>query len=102
AAQVALDLVVALDVVAEQDQLVVGQILDADVTGDPGVFEGGERASAAHSVDVCQCDFHALFARDVHAGKTCHGGFLLERVGRLGHHRCSGLPTRGVTASPRI
>ena len=40
AAEVTLDLEVALDVVAEGDELVVGQILDADVAGDPGVGEG--------------------------------------------------------------
>ena len=33
AAEVTLDLVVALDVVAERDELVIAEVLDADVSG---------------------------------------------------------------------
>ena len=76
-AEVTLDLEVALDVVAEGDELVVGEILHADVPVDAGVGEGGERSRAADAVDVGQCDLHALLARDVDAGKTCHVWLLL-------------------------
>ena len=67
AAEVTLDLEVAFDVVAEGDELVVAEVLDADVSVDAGVGEGLERARAADAVDVSQCDLHALLARDVDA-----------------------------------
>ena len=40
AAEVTLDLVVALDVVAERDELLVAEVLDADVRADAGRGEG--------------------------------------------------------------
>jgi hypothetical protein len=54
-------------VVAEKDELVVREVLDADVAVDLGLGESLERAGAADSVDVGQCDLHALVARDVNA-----------------------------------
>jgi polysaccharide export outer membrane protein len=74
AAEVALNLEVAFDVVAERDELVVAEILDADVAVDPGVGEGLQRAGAADPVDVRECDLNALVARDVDSCKTCHVG----------------------------
>src|SRR5690606_27269552 len=92
AAQVTLHLVVAFDVVAKGDELVVGQILHADVAGDPGVREGRERTSASHAVDVRQGDFHALVARDVDAGDTCPGGFSFRSRSEVWSiRRCPGL-----------
>src|SRR5690606_20390388 len=92
AAQVTLHLVGAFDVVAKGDELVVGQILHADVAGDPGVLEGRERTSAAHAVDVRQGDFDALVARDVDAGDTCHGGFSFRSRSEVWSiRRCPGL-----------
>ena len=44
AAQVTLDLEVALDVVAQRDQLLVGQVLDAQVRADAGGRRGSRWA----------------------------------------------------------
>ena len=53
AAEVTLHLEVDLDVIAERDQLVVGEVLDADVSVDAGVREGLERPGAADSAAIC-------------------------------------------------
>src|SRR5699024_9046229 len=45
---------------------------DADVAADAGGGEGLQAASAPDPVDVGECDLHALLARDVDAGKSCH------------------------------
>ena len=66
-AEVTLDLEVALDEVAQCDELVVGQVLDADVAGDPGLAKGLQRTRAPDAVDVGECDLHTLLARDVDA-----------------------------------
>src|SRR5690606_36359479 len=95
-AEITLDLVGAFDEVTESDELVVAQILDADVTGDPGLLESGEGARAAHLVDVGERHFHALVARDVDAGETCHA-CTPESCRRSSRHRCPGLRARGVT-----
>src|SRR5699024_4828009 len=70
AAEVTLHLVVALDVVAELDELVVGEVLDADALVDARRGEDLARTGTADPIDVRECDHHALFARDVDAGKT--------------------------------
>src|SRR5690606_12516366 len=102
AAQVALDLVVAFDVVAEGDELLVAQILHAGVTVDLGVLEGRERTGASHAVDVRQGDFHALLARDVDAGDTCHGGFSLRSRSEVWCSRmCPGLRPEVSPVAPR-
>src|SRR5690606_20906149 len=72
AAKVTLHLVVALDVVAERYELVVGEFLDADRLVDLGRLEDLDGTGTAHAVDVRKGDHHALVARDVNAGKTCH------------------------------
>src|SRR5690606_4535060 len=72
AAKVTLHLVVAFDVVAECDELVVGEVLHADVLVDLRSLEDLDRAGTADAVDVGKGDHHALVARDVNAGKTCH------------------------------
>ena len=59
---------VQLDVVAQRDELVIGQILYADLPADCGVGEGLECPRTANTVDVSQCDLNALIARDVDAG----------------------------------
>ena len=59
------------------NQLVVGEVLDADVSADFGVGESLKSSRTANTVDVCQCNFHALFAGNVYSGKTCHGGISL-------------------------
>lgn len=72
ATEVTLHLVGAFDVVAEGDELVVGEVLDADRLVDLGGLEDLDRAGTADAVDVREGDHHALVARDVDAGKTCH------------------------------
>jgi hypothetical protein len=86
AAQVTLHLVVAFDVVAQGDQLVVGEVLDADRLVDLGGLEDLDRTGTADAVDVREGDHHALVARDVNAGKTCHAVLLgvVEVWSRIG------------------
>jgi hypothetical protein len=72
AAQVSLDLEIVLDPVAQGDELLVAQVLDAGVRVDPGSREGLARAGPTDSEDVGQCDLDALLAREVHSNKTCH------------------------------
>jgi hypothetical protein len=94
AAQVTLHLVVAFDVVAQGDQLVVGEVLDADRLVDLGGLEDLDRTGTADAVDVREGDHHALVARDVNAGKTCHA--VLLGVWRCGAGSVPGPPPRGV------
>ena len=95
AAKVTLHLVVAFDVVAERDELVVAEVLDADVLVDLRRLEDLVRAGTAHAVDVREGDHHALVARDVNAGKTCHA-VLLRVLWRCGAGSVPGPPARGV------
>src|SRR6478735_5979905 len=88
-----LDLVVAFDVVAECDELVVAEVLDADVLVDLRRGEDLVRAGTADAVDVREGDHHALVARDVNAGKTCHA-ILLRVGGGVEQDRCPGLRPR--------
>ena len=62
AAQVTLHLVVAFDVVAEGDQLVVGEVLDADRLVDLGGLQDLDRTGTADAVDVGEGDHHALIS----------------------------------------
>src|SRR5690606_32126576 len=89
-AQVTLHLVVAFDVVAQCDELLVGEVLDADRLVDLGRLEDLDGAGAADAVDVGEGDHHALVARDVNAGKTCHA-VLLECCGGVEQHPVPGL-----------
>ena len=72
ATHIALNLEVALNVVAQGDELIVGEILHTDVAIDAGVGESLERAGATNAIDVGECDLHALLARKVDSDKTCH------------------------------
>jgi hypothetical protein len=74
-AEVTLNAEVSFEVVTQSNELLVGQVLDADVSADLRVFERLECSGTANAVDVGECDFHALFAGNVYSGKTCHGGF---------------------------
>ena len=59
---------VALDVIAKGNELVVGQILDADLAADLGVRKRLECSRTTDAVNVSQCDLNALIARNVYAG----------------------------------
>jgi hypothetical protein len=63
AAQVTFDLVVRFDVVAELDELLVAQLVDAHVGAHPGGVEGLVGAGTADAEDVGECDLHALVTR---------------------------------------
>ena len=91
-AEVTLDLVGAFDVVAERDELVVGEVLDADVPVDTGLGERLRRASTANAVDVGEGDFDALIARNVDSGKTGHDGSFRGFVEGVERSRCPGPP----------
>src|SRR5690606_14198730 len=98
AAQVTHHLVVAFDVVAEGDQLVVAEVLHADALVDLRRLEDLDRAGTADAVDVGRGGHHALVARDVNAGKACHAVLLgvvevWNRIGaRASAPRCPPLP----------
>ena len=67
AAQVALDLVIAFDVLTKLGELVVGEILAAHIPFDAGCLKNLLRPGTADAVDVGQRDLHALIARKIHA-----------------------------------
>src|SRR4051812_18300296 len=73
AAEVAFDLVVGVDRLAEVKHLLVGQILDAALGGDAEL--GGDlfRLGTADAVDIGKGDLDALVGRDIDARDTCHG-----------------------------
>jgi hypothetical protein len=82
AAEVTLDLEVALDVVAQLDEVFVGQVADPPVRADAG---GGQRllgAGAPDAVDVRERDLEALLAREVDADEACHVLFVALRSRR--------------------
>src|SRR6476469_1907700 len=83
AAQIALHLEVALDVVAQLSDLVVGQVLGAQVPADAGGFQDLLGAGTADAVDVGQRDLHALIAREVDAHEACHQAVFLLLCGGL-------------------
>ena len=67
AAQVALDLEIAFDVFAKLSQLVVGEILAAQIPVDSGRRENLLGSGASDTEDIGQRDLHALIARKIHA-----------------------------------
>ena len=67
AAQVALHLEGGLDVVAQLGELVVGQVLAAQIPVDTGRGEDLLGAGTADAVDIGQRDLHALVARKIDA-----------------------------------
>ena len=73
-AQVALDLVVGLDVVTQRDEVVVGQLVDPQVGADAGGGEGVGGAGAPDAEDVGECDLDALVAREIDSDEACPGG----------------------------
>src|SRR5581483_2582575 len=72
AAQVALDAEVGVHVVAQPDEVLVGQVPGAEVRADAGGGEGFLGAGLPHAVDVGERDLHPLLAGQIDAGKTCH------------------------------
>jgi hypothetical protein len=90
AAQVALDLEVRVDVVAELRDLLVGEVLDLRVRVEAEL--GGDLAGSrlADAVDVGQPDLEALLVREIDSGDACDGSalpLLVSRVGADDHGR---------------
>ena len=63
--QVTFDLVITLEVITQLDELLVSQILDADIWRDSSRCECLFGASAAYTEDVGQSHFNALIVGDV-------------------------------------
>ena len=95
--QIALDLVVTLEVVTQRDQLLIRQILDANVRVDTGRGKRFLGTSATHTKDVGEGDLDALLIGDVDSGKTCHcDSFCFPQVlHRVVRFPGPGLRTRG-------
>ena len=72
AAQVTFDLVVALDVVAQGRDVLVGEILGAKVRADAGFREDRRGASTTDAENVGKRNLHPLVAGEINAGKACH------------------------------
>src|SRR5947208_1225461 len=72
AAQVALDLVLAIDDVAHPRRFLVAPGLDPLAGVDPGVGEDLPGGRDTDPVDVLDRDLAALVARQVHSGNACH------------------------------
>src|SRR5690606_19573454 len=86
-AQVTLEAVGALQVVARQEQLLVRPVLDAGGRVDARRSQRLLGAGAAHAEDVGESDHDALVARQVDTDETCHVAVLLLSYGGLGQHR---------------
>ena len=71
-AKVTFDVVVGLNVVTQCHELIICQLVDAQVTADSGGLQGLGGAGAADSVDVGQGDLEALVARQVNSDEACH------------------------------
>src|SRR5690606_17306330 len=76
ATEVTLDLVTLLDVLAELGEVLVRQILAAQVRVDTRGLEDLLGAGTADAVDVRECDLHPLFAGKIDTCETCHVAFL--------------------------
>src|SRR5690606_34226358 len=70
--EVTLELVVALEVVAERDELGVAEVLHAEVGADARRGKGFLRAGPAHTEDVRERHLEPLVAGEVDADKTFH------------------------------
>src|SRR5581483_10056978 len=72
-AEVTLDVVVRVDVLEPLDEVVLGDVADADVGADTGLRERLLRPGAADAVDVGEGDLDPLLAGEINAGEACHG-----------------------------
>ena len=70
ATKVALDLQVAVDVLAQPDDLFFGEVADAGVRVDAGLAENLLAGRETDAIDVGQADLNALLARKVDACDT--------------------------------
>src|SRR6516165_11054790 len=73
ATQIAFDHVVAVDHFADLQNLLVGQLTDATVSGNLHLLHDLGRRLRTDAMDVLERDQHALVGRDIHTGNTGHG-----------------------------
>ena len=99
ATKITLDLVVVLDVVTQGDELLVVQLMDAQVTADTGGLESLQGTGVSDSENVGQCDLEALVARQVDSNEACHVASL-SSLTTLGEGR-EGV-WRGASSSPVV
>src|SRR4029079_2031697 len=83
-----LDLVVALDGVAELDQLLVAELVDAEVGAHAGDGEELLSTGTADAVDIGECHLDALVAREVDTDEACHVVGVSLRVGSQRFRSC--------------
>ena len=95
--QITLDLVVTLKVITQRNQLLIRQILDANVRIDTGRGKRFLGTSTTNTKDVGEGDLDALLIGDVDSGKTCHcDSFCFPQVlHRVVRFPGPGLRTRG-------
>jgi hypothetical protein len=84
AAQVALDLEVRVDVVAELRDLFVREVLDLRVRAELELGCDLLRGRLADAVDVGQPDLEALLVREIDSGDACDGSALPLLVAWVG------------------
>src|SRR5262249_43493633 len=77
AAQVAFDLVVRLDELADLARLVLGEVLGAKLERNLSRVDDVVRGLLADSVDVLEGDHHALLAGEIDAGDASHASLVL-------------------------
>src|SRR6202007_2413498 len=72
APQIALDLVFAVDQLADAQHFLVGELVHPALIRDVQPGADFLRLGGADTVDVAEPDGHSLVGRDVHAGNTRH------------------------------
>src|SRR6266404_63936 len=72
AAQIAFDLVVGVDHLANMNLLIGRQVVGLDRRIDIGSFQNFERARPAYSIDISQRDIHPLVLRQFDSSYSCH------------------------------
>src|SRR5205085_5170878 len=95
AAQVTLDLEVAVDVLTDPADLLLGEVPDLRAGVDLRAVDDRARAGRADAVDVAERDVHPLLAREVDACDSCHGlplSLLVPRVVRADHEHAAATP----------
>ncbi len=81
--QIALDLVFAVDQLADARTSSIGELVDPTLVGDAEAVADLRRLGRADTVDIPQPNGYTLVGRDVHAGNTRHAcHFLSVRRGK--------------------
>ena len=94
APQVAFDFVIGVNVITQRDELLVGQVFDADVPTDSSGCQGFGGSGATDAEDVGEGDFQTLLARKVNTLEACHVAvpFVVSHVRAFQASACEGFP----------